>query len=285
MARLAKVDRVKILSIDNRRDVVAKPSDRIVPLELLLVIAGAPSDVVNGSDGDDALGFLRSAKNIDEGARFAGSGRVTEAVAFLRNELKSESLSQQRGGLLIALFGKRGAVKTVDGVFERNRSGLIGSVGSGVEGRDQLQFHAVEIREGNDLFAESFERPLEGDAMLGETLGPILHGAPRHSERGVSQLSGTVTTLSSARPRKEREDSAGMPDAIAVIQVVSCRIVEVDGEFDEPESDEARIEIDVDLRLAGDGGDVMDAEDFFIHGSFVMALAGACEESGARGGT
>ena len=74
-----------------------------------------------------------------------------------------------------------------------------------------------------------------------------------------------MTTLSSARPRKEREDGAGVPNAIAVIEVVSCRIVEVDGELDEPESDEAGIEIDIGLRLAGDGGDVMDAKNFFTH--------------------
>jgi len=56
-----------------------------------------------------------------------------------------------------------------------------------------------------------------------------------------------------------------MPYAVSVVEMVCARVVKIDREFDEPQPQQPDIEIDVRLRMAGDGGDVVDAEDLFGH--------------------
>ena len=50
-----------------------------------------------------------------------------------------------------------------------------------------------------------------------------------------------------------------MSGAVSVIEVIGGGVVEVDGEFDEAEPKQARIEIEIRLRRAGDGSEVVDA--------------------------
>ena len=56
-----------------------------------------------------------------------------------------------------------------------------------------------------------------------------------------------------------------MPYAVPVVEMIRARVVKIDREFDEAQPQQPDIEIDVRLGMAGDGGDVVNAENFFTH--------------------
>jgi hypothetical protein len=62
-----------------------------------------------------------------------------------------------------------------------------------------------------------------------------------------------------AGPREKGKDRAGSADAIAVVEVVGGRVVEVHGALDEPQAEHVRVEIDVATGITGDGGDMVEA--------------------------
>jgi hypothetical protein len=64
-------------------------------------------------------------------------------------------------------------------------------------------------------------------------------------------------------PGEEREDGAGGPGIIPKVEVVSSRIVEVYGLFDETETEYIGIEIQIALGVACYGGHMMQANDSF----------------------
>jgi hypothetical protein len=69
-----------------------------------------------------------------------------------------------------------------------------------------------------------------------------------------------------ARPRKECQDRPRRSARIALVEMVSTGIIEIDRAFDQTQPEQSDIEIEVVLRIAGDGGDVMKARDFLVHG-------------------
>ena len=60
-----------------------------------------------------------------------------------------------------------------------------------------------------------------------------------------------------ARVLEEREVRARVPGLVGVEEVVDGRVVLVDRLLHHPQAENARIEVDVRLRLSGDRGDVM----------------------------
>jgi hypothetical protein len=64
-------------------------------------------------------------------------------------------------------------------------------------------------------------------------------------------------------PGEEGHDRSGPAEFIAVVEVIAARVVEVHGEFYQPQSQYAAIEVDVLLRVSGDRGDMVDSEDGF----------------------
>jgi hypothetical protein len=63
----------------------------------------------------------------------------------------------------------------------------------------------------------------------------------------------------SARPGKEREQTPWTACRIAKIEVIGAGIVEVDRPLYQSEPEQTREEIQVTLRIARNGGDMMDA--------------------------
>src|SRR4028119_389780 len=61
--------------------------------------------------------------------------------------------------------------------------------------------------------------------------------------------------------REEGEDGAGRARAVAVVEVVGAGVVEVDRALHQPQAERAGVEIQVALRVGGDGRDVVDAAD------------------------
>ena len=99
--------------------------------------------------------------------------------------------------------------------------------------------------------------------------------APASADSRLSQKSSaaseptrhcTVCTIPApARPRRdagileERDVAPGRPVLVGVEEVVDGRVVLVDGLLHEPQAEDARVEVDVPRRIAGDARDVVDA--------------------------
>ncbi len=71
--------------------------------------------------------------------------------------------------------------------------------------------------------------------------------------------------LEALGPGEESDQSAGRALGVAVVKVVSAGVVVVDGDLDEPESEDSGIEIDIALGVTAHGGDVVDALDSVGH--------------------
>src|SRR3954470_10481386 len=96
--------------------------------------------------------------------------------------------------------------------------------------------------------------------MLHETLEPEAERGGANGEGRDRDLSHTLTSGAGTGPGEEGHDASRRAGRIAVVQMVGLRIVEVHRALHEPESEHATVEVQVALRVARDGGDVMDAE-------------------------
>src|SRR5436190_4405232 len=130
---------------------------------------------------------------------------------------------------------------------------------TGARGFDELEAKTVWIAEGEDSFAKPFAPLSDRDAELQQPRPPICAGSRRNRERDGRHLTRANRPLSRLRPGKEREDRSRCAVLVAKIEVIRFGIVEVDGELHQAKGEGGRIEVEIPLRIAGDGGDVMNA--------------------------
>ena len=137
---------------------------------------------------------------------------------------------------------------------------------------DQLDLHAVRIGEGENLLGavEARSGALDEDTLVAQALLPVVDGALRDAEGGVGDLTGAGVSAAGVRPGEEGQDGAGRSGVVAEIEVVGAGVVEVDGALDEAKAEDLGVEVEVALRVRGDGGDVVKTDDGFEHvdGSF-----------------
>jgi hypothetical protein len=100
-----------------------------------------------------------------------------------------------------------------------------------------------------------------------ETLDPEPDGAWKDRKRCDGNLARSLTSTAGIRPRKKRHDASGGAFRIAEIEVISGRVVEVDGSLDEPQSEDASVEVEITLWVACYPCDVMDAGSCKSHGN------------------
>lgn len=156
-------------------------------------------------------------------------------------------------------------MESADGEFQRHGASRVSALVVGLGGGDQLHAHAVGIGEGDRLLCEAVERTVEGDAALGESRGPEVHGIFGDGEGRRGDLPGAASAFGRRRPRKESQDGAGVAGAVAVIQVVGGGVVEIDCEFDQAQAEEARVKVEIGLRIPRDRGDVVNPQNLFVH--------------------
>ena len=124
--------------------------------------------------------------------------------------------------------------------------------------RDQLAEESVGVLEGDDaLFIEAGLRVLELDAMLDEPLDPETHGARQNGEGRDRNLSVALAAPSGTGPWKESQNRSRIALTISKVEMVSRGIVEIHGSLDEPHAEDAGIEVEILLGVAGDRRDVM----------------------------
>src|SRR4051812_34750685 len=97
-------------------------------------------------------------------------------------------------------------------------------------------------------------------AMRDEALEPVTDRRGSNGQRRHTHLANAGAAALSTRPRKEGEDATRRPFAITIVEVIGARVVEVDRLLHQPHPEGASVEVDVLLRISGDGRDVMDAE-------------------------
>src|SRR5262249_44243958 len=112
----------------------------------------------------------------------------------------------------------------------------------------------------------------------GESVDPPTHGVGGDRQTGRRDLSRSDLALSALAVREEGEGGTRRSQPISIVEVVGARVVEVDGDLHQPEAEDARVKIDVGLRIVGDGGHVVDAQYLLVfHLAFTPAL---CKSKG-----
>ena len=95
------------------------------------------------------------------------------------------------------------------------------------------------------------------DAPAAEVLSPVIQCSFGDGERYPYRLSTAPAAPGGAGPGKEGENRAGPSQFISIVEMVGIWIVEVDGELHQPQAQQTGVEIDILLRIAGDGCDMM----------------------------
>ena len=104
-------------------------------------------------------------------------------------------------------------------------------------------------------------------AHAAQAVAPPTQRAGRHRQRRRRHLAGTAAAAARQGPGKEGEDAPRPAGGVAEVEVVGPGIVEVHRPLDQPQPQRPGVEVDVALRIGGDGRDVMDAADGPAHGS------------------
>src|SRR5215204_1987977 len=164
-----------------------------------------------------------------------------------------------------SLDGEGDVVEAPDRVLGRN--GAAGPSCAPVFGSRELYAQAVGVFEGEDSVPEAVARFLEADAVLKEALRPVAQRGSGDGERGHDELASPDTSPRRVRPREEGHDRTRATRAVAVVEMVGLGIVEVDGLLDQAQAKDAGVEVHVTLRLARDGGYVVDSGGPRRHGS------------------
>jgi hypothetical protein len=111
--------------------------------------------------------------------------------------------------------------------------------------------HALVLVAGSGL--------LEIDLLPNQPLDPEPDGAREYCKRGNRDLAAALSPASRVGPGEKGQDTSGIPLLVAEVKVVRCGVVEVDGAFDEPQSENSGVEVEIPLGVTRNSGDVMDA--------------------------
>jgi hypothetical protein len=144
----------------------------------------------------------------------------------------------------------------------------------------------VVLEGDNPLTLIPSNRLGELDLLRYQPFYPETDRAGEYRERGDRDLPTPLSSSPRIRPGKERENAALTTLLITEVEVVSGRVVEVDGTLDEPEAEDAGVEIKISLGIARDTGDVVNtgcAEAHRIDSCLATCRGFALIAAGTRG--
>src|SRR5947209_12021065 len=98
--------------------------------------------------------------------------------------------------------------------------------------------------------------------MLVQTSLPITQRRFGNGEARSHNLSRSTRPATRARPCEKCDCSTWASGSIAIIQMVSRGIVEIDCPLGEPKPQKLRVKINIALGIAGDRGDMMNTVEF-----------------------
>jgi len=124
--------------------------------------------------------------------------------------------------------------------------------------RDELAHESVVVLESDDaLILIPGSRLRELDLLSDQSFDPEADRAGKYRERGDSYLASTLSSSPRIRPGEESENAPWVSLLITEVEVIGGRVVEVYGTLDEPEPEDAGVEIEIPLGIARDTGDVV----------------------------
>ncbi len=121
--------------------------------------------------------------------------------------------------------------------------------------------HAVGIAKVDRREVVAVVWATHADTEIGKPTLPAEQRVPvRHAQRDVMRAANAGAPARCAGPLEEGDHGACTPRFIGEVQVVAARIVKVDRRFDESKTENAGVEVDRALRVAGNEGDVMESK-------------------------
>src|SRR5438477_5749311 len=101
--------------------------------------------------------------------------------------------------------------------------------------------------------------------MLFETFEPISNRARRNCERGRFDLAGAARAAPRPWPGKKCQDCAGRAAVVTEVKMITARIIEIHRPLNKSQAEQPDVEIKIALGIGGDGRDMMQAANFFLH--------------------
>jgi hypothetical protein len=272
-ARLAEVDGAKVGAIDHRGRPAAGSDHRLAHRELGSLVRDPPRHVVHGACPLCAAREAGHRAHVEVPGRRNRSrlGDRDEAPSglFLARKAHAECVHQQALALFVTVHPHRDRVDAAQRLLGRHAgrrpAGMLGGLpGRGGRAHD-LEHQPVRVAEGDHALTlaagnAALGRAFEGDRVAHQALEPEAGRRRGGGERRHRRLPRAGAAAPRPGPGKEREQAPGRSVLVAEIEMIGLRIVEVDGALDQPEAQDAGVEIEVALRIAGDRGDVVDAQ-------------------------
>ena len=205
-----------------------------------------------------AVGF---AHDVHDRATTLGRRAVAEPGAFAADVPPAHDLLQQGRGLFVPFLRQGGAMEAADRMCRRDGAAGPRLGRLRVNRAHEFEGQAVRIGKPENGIAESRVRILHGNSIVGQSTPPIVQRRVSHGEAGGRHLAVPDGPSSGARPRKERENRSRRAGGVPEIEMIRTWIVEIYRELDQTEAEELCVEVHVGLRIARDGGDVVNAGD------------------------
>jgi hypothetical protein len=256
--RLAEVDRMEVLPIDDGRDADTFRLYFGALRELGTIIARAVSDVMYCAHTTSATPESRRSAEIHYGATSHVIRLKAVNGSFFTDRPKTQPSDQQICSAGITIFPNCCAVETPDCALRRHWSFGPWRDVARPRRSHQLQEQPVRVLEREYLLVEPPGRTIILDAVGQQPLDPESQSGWLDSEGDGADLSGSLASRPSARPREKCQERARVPQLVTIVQVIAGRIIEVHRELHQAHPQDTGIEIQVALRVTGNGGDMVD---------------------------
>src|SRR4051812_26088058 len=112
--------------------------------------------------------------------------------------------------------------------------------------------------EQNERLSEAIARFLDRDAMLFESPRPKLSRARGDGKTCGHDLACANAPTPRVGPGKKSHDRARVPDSVPKVKVIGAGVVEIDRSLHQTQPQDPAVEIEISLRVARDGGDMVD---------------------------
>ena len=252
-ARLAEVDRVEVVAVDEPAVRACRPRARRSSHCAVLGVGRAPRDVV------DRARALAAPRSLGAGRARSSRRAARRAAPTRRRRAGSAPIRRSRSsaGRLPARWLY---ARTPSKPWSASSAGISGC--SATSGASPVASTTSSWpRPSGSAKRSDVALALDRDALGRRAARPRSRAPPasRRARRSRCTIPAPGAARDRARVLEEREVGAGAAVLVAVEQVVDARVVLVDRLGGQPQAEHARVEVDVARRVARDRGDVVDA--------------------------
>src|SRR3990172_3342339 len=261
-AGFPEIDGAKPEAVDHWRDGDAARRYGLLPALLFRGIWRTPGHVMDCANGDAPSPLAGLRQQVEQRSRPTLAGLKTQPAFGLRRQPESQRVREEGTRRIHARLLHGDGVHAADRVLRRDRRVIPGGpkrTVSCVRSGDQFQIEAVRIGEGDDLLIEPSDRPLKGHAARAEAADPVIQRTFGNGKRDRRRLAHAGNSRCAAGPGEKGEFRPGMPEGVAVEEVIGSGVILVHAALHQAQTQQADIEVDVLLGISRNGRHVMDA--------------------------